>query len=37
MTANEKYEEWLNKVTDEDVKRGLAAMADDPERIENCL
>ena len=37
MTANEKYEEWLNKVTDEDVKRGLAAMADDPERIENCF
>lgn len=37
MTANEKYEEWLKKVTDEDVKRGLAAMADDPERIENCF
>ena len=37
MTANEKYEEWLKKVTDEDVKRGLAAMADNPERIENCF
>ena len=37
MTANEKYEEWLKKVTDEDVKRGLSAMADDPERIENCF
>ena len=37
MTANEKYEEWLKKVTDEDVKRGLAAMADDSERIENCF
>lgn len=37
MTANEKYEEWLKKVTNEDVKRGLAAMADDPERIENCF
>ena len=37
MTANEKYEEWLKKVTDEDVKRGLAAMSDNPERIENCF
>lgn len=37
MTANEKYEEWLKKVTNEDVKRGLSAMADDPERIENCF
>ncbi|MDD7158742.1 MAG: phospho-sugar mutase [Firmicutes bacterium] len=37
MTAKENYQLWLEKVTDEDVKKGLIAMANDPERIENCF
>lgn len=37
MTAKEKYELWLEKVTDEDVKKGLLAMKNDEKRIENCF
>ena len=37
MTATEKYRLWMEKVTDEEVRRGLIEMKDDPKRIENSL
>lgn len=37
MTATEKYRLWMEKVTDEEVRRGLIEMKDDPKRIENSF
>lgn len=37
MTATEKYRLWMEKVTDEEVRRGLNEMKDDPKRIENSF
>jgi len=37
MTANEKYQLWMEKVTDPDVKKGLLAMSGNEKLIENSF